>query len=91
MVGRKRNVNVTSFTVAGGEVKNFYKKIVLHFKFIGGFWNIMDMFAVLKNMRQIVEISDIIFNAKNKGGSSFVISDITATIYIYDDVVMDFE
>ena len=89
-VGRKQNVNVTSFTVVGGEVKDFFKKVVLKFKFVGGFWNIMDMFAVLKNMRQIVEISDIIFNVKNKGENSFVISDITATIYIYDDMVTDF-
>ena len=88
MIGKKRNVAVTSFAVAGGEVKEFYKKIVLHFKFIGGFWNVMDMFGMLKSMRQIVDISNIIFNAKSKKDLTVVVSTITATIYVYDDVVI---
>ena len=86
-IGKKRNVNVTSFAVAGGEAKEFYKKIVLHFKFVGRFWNVMDMFAMLKSMRQIVDISNVIFNAKSKKGNTVVVSTITATIYVYDDVV----
>ena len=86
-IGKKRNVNVTSFSIAGGEVKEFYKKIVLHFKFVGRFWNVMDMFVMLKSMRQIVDISNVIFNAKSKKGNTVVVSTITATIYVYDDVV----
>jgi Tfp pilus assembly protein PilO len=88
MIGKKRDVNVTSFAVVGGEVKDFYKKVVLHFKFIGGFWNVMDMFVMLKGMRQIVDISNIIFNAKSNKDRTVVVSTITATIYVYDDVVI---
>ncbi len=88
IIGSKRNVKVVSFKVEGGEVGDFYKKIFLHFKFIGGFWEIMDVFSVLKNMRQIVGISNITFNVKSKGETSVVVSTITATIYVYDDVVI---
>ena len=87
-IGKKRNVNVTSFAVAGREVKEFYKKIVLHFKFVGQFWNVMDMFAMLKSMRQIVDISNVIFNAKSDKDRTVVVSTITATIYVYDDGVI---
>jgi Tfp pilus assembly protein PilO len=90
-IGRKRNVTVASFKVAGGEVRDFYKEISLHFKFVGGFWEILDIFAVLKNMRQIVDISNFTFNAKGEEGASEVVSSITATIYVYNDVAIDIE
>ena len=45
------------------------------------------LFVMLKSMRQIVDISNVIFNAKSKKGNTVVVSTITATIYVYEDVV----
>ena len=91
IIGRKRNVKIVSFKVAGGEVRDFYKKVFLNFKFVGGFWEIMDVLAVLQNMQQIVNISNITFNVQSRNETSVVVSTITATIYVYDDLDIDIE
>ena len=44
---------------------DFYKEIPMHFRFRGGLWETMDMFATLQNMLQIVHIKNMSFKVAN--------------------------
>ena len=82
-LGEKREIEVTAFQVSGGEVRDFYKDVSLHFTFRGGLLGTMDMFAALQNMPQIVDIKNITFNVGTTGNVPTLISAFTATIYVY--------
>ncbi len=82
-LGRKRGIDITAFQVSGGEARDFYKEVSLHFTFRGGLWGTMDMFSALQNMPQIVDIKNMTFNVGTTGKGSTLVSAFAATIYIY--------
>ena len=82
-LGRKRGIDITAFQVSGGEARDFYKEVSLHFTFRGGLWGTMDMFSALQNMPQIVDIKNMTFNVGTTGKDSTLVSAFAATIYIY--------
>ena len=82
-LGRKRGIDITAFQVSGGEARDFYKEVFLHFTFRGGLWGTMDMFSALQNMPQIVDIKNMTFNVGTTGKASTLVSAFAATIYIY--------
>jgi len=82
-LGRKRGIDITAFQVSGGEARDFYKEVSLHFTFRGGLWGTMDMFSALQNMPQIVDIKNMTFNVRTTGKASTLVSAFAATIYVY--------
>ena len=81
-LGKKRNVDIVYFKVADGMVDDFYKEIPMHFRFRGGLWETMDMFATLQNMLQIVHIKNMSFKVVN---DDQVLSSFIGSSYVYID------
>ena len=81
-LGKKRNVDIVYFKVADGMVDDFYKEIPTHFRFRGGLWETMDMFATLQNMLQIVHVKNMSFKVANDGQ---VLSSFIGSSYVYID------
>ena len=84
-LGEKRNVDIVSFKVAEGKVQDFYKEIPMHFRFRGGLWETMDMFATLQNMLQIVNIKNMSFQVTNDNNTPGLISSFIGSSYVYID------
>ena len=84
-LGEKRNVDIVSFKVAEGRVQDFYKEIPIHFRFRGGLWETMDMFATLQNMLQIVNIKNMSFQVTNDNNTPRLISSFIGSSYVYID------
>ena len=84
-LGKKRNVDIMHFKVAEGMVDDFYKEIPTHFRFRGGLWETMDMFATLQNMLQIVHIKNMSFKVVNDEKTSQVLSSFIGSSYVYID------
>ena len=84
-LGKKRNVDIMHFKVAEGMVHDFYKEIPMHFKFRGGLWETMDMFATLQNMLQIVYIKNMSFKVVGDGNKPQVLSSFIGSSYVYID------
>ena len=84
-LGEKRNVDIVSFKVAEGKVQDFYKEIPMHFRFRGGLWETMDMFATLQNMLQIVNIKNMSFRVTNDNNTPRLISSFIGSSYVYID------
>ena len=84
-LGKKRNVDIVSFKVAEGRVQDFYKEIPIHFRFRGGLWETMDMFATLQNMLQIVNIKNMSFQVTNDNNTPRLISSFIGSSYVYID------
>ena len=81
-LGKKRNVDIVYFKVADGMVDDFYKEIPMHFRFRGGLWETMDMFATLQNMLQIVHVKNMSFKVMN---DDQVLSSFIGSSYVYID------
>ena len=81
-LGKKRDVDIVHFKVADGMVDDFYKEIPTHFRFRGGLWETMDMFATLQNMLQIVHIKNMSFKVVN---DDLVLSSFIGSSYVYID------
>ena len=73
------------FKVADAMVGDFYKEIPMHFRFRGGLWETMDMFATLQNMLQIVHITNMSFKVVNNEKTSQVLSSFIGSSYVYID------
>lgn len=84
-LGKKRNVDIVSFKVADGKAQDFYKEIPMHFRFRGGLWETMDMFATLQNMLQIVNIKNMSFQVTNDNNTPRLISSFIGSSYVYID------
>ena len=84
-LGEKRNVDIVSFKVAEGKAQDFYKEIPMHFRFRGGLWETMDMFATLQNMLQIVNIKNMSFQVTNDNNTPRLISSFIGSSYVYID------
>ena len=84
-LGEKRNVDIVSFKVAEGKVQDFYKEIPMHFRFRGGLWETMDMFATLQNMLQIVNIKNMSFQITNDNNTPRLVSSFIGSSYVYID------
>lgn len=84
-LGKKRNVDIMYFKVAEGMVDDFYKEIPTHFRFRGGLWETMDMFATLQNMLQIVHIKNMSFKVVNDENKPQVLSSFIGSSYVYID------
>ena len=84
-LGKKRNVDIMYFKVAEGMVDDFYKEIHTHFRFRGGLWETMDMFATLQNMLQIVHIKNMSFKVVNDENKPQVLSSFIGSSYVYID------
>ena len=84
-LGKKRNVDIVHFKVADGMVDDFYKEIRMHFRFRGGLWETMDMFATLQNMLQIVHVKNMSFKVVNDEKTSQVLSSFIGSSYVYID------
>ena len=84
-LGKKRNVDIMHFKVAEGMVDDFYKEIPTHFRFRGGLWETMDMFATLQNMLQIVHIKNMSFKVVNDENKPQVLSSFIGSSYVYID------
>ena len=84
-LGKKRNVDIVYFKVADGMVDDFYKEIPTHFRFRGGLWETMDMFATLQNMLQIVHVKNMSFKVVNDEKTSQVLSSFIGSSYVYID------
>ena len=84
-LGEKRNVDIVSFKVAEGKVQDFYKEIPMHFRFRGGLWETMDMFATLQNMLQIVNIKNMSFRVTNDNNTPRLTSSFIGSSYVYID------
>ena len=84
-LGEKRNVDIVSFKVAEGKAQDFYKEIPMHFRFRGGLWETMDMFATLQNMLQIVNIKNMSFRVTNDNNTPRLISSFIGSSYVYID------
>ena len=82
-LGKKRNVDIMHFKVADGMVDDFYKEIPMHFRFRGGLWETMDMFATLQNMLQIVHIKNMSFKVVKDGNKPQVLSSFIGSSYVY--------
>ena len=81
-LGKKRNVDIVYFKVADGMVDDFYKEIPMHFRFRGGLWETMDMFATMQNMLQIVHVKNMSFSVVN---DDQVLSSFIGSSYVYID------
>ena len=84
-LGKKRNVDIVYFKVADGMVDDFFKEIPTHFRFRGGLWETMDMFATLQNMLQIVHVKNMSFKVVNDEKTSQVLSSFIGSSYVYID------
>ena len=84
-LGKKRNVDIVYFKVADGMVDDFYKEIPMHFRFRGGLWETMDMFATLQNMLQIVHVKNMSFKVVNDEKTPQVLSSFIGSSYVYID------
>ena len=84
-LGEKRNVDIVSFKVTEGKAQDFYKEIPMHFRFRGGLWETMDMFATLQNMLQIVNIKNMSFQVTNDNNTPRLISSFIGSSYVYID------
>ena len=84
-LGEKRNVDIVHFKVADGMVDDFYKEIRMHFRFRGGLWETMDMFATLQNMIQIVHVKNMSFKVVNGVKKPQVLSSFIGSSYVYID------
>jgi len=84
-LGKKRNVDIIHFKVADGMVDDFYKEIPMHFRFRGGLWETMDMFATLQNMLQIVHVKNMSFKVVSGAKEPQVLSSFIGSSYVYID------
>ena len=84
-LGKKRNVDIVHFKVADGMVDDFYKEIPMHFRFRGGLWETMDMFATLQNMLQIVHVKNMSFKVESGAKKPQVLSSFIGSSYVYID------
>ena len=84
-LGEKRNVDIVHFKVADGMVDDFYKEIRMHFRFRGGLWETMDMFATLQNMIQIVHVKNMSFKVVDGVKKPQVLSSFIGSSYVYID------
>jgi len=84
-LGKKRNVDIVHFKVADGMVDDFYKEIRMHFRFRGGLWETMDMFATLQNMLQIVHVKNMSFKVVSGVKKPQVLSSFIGSSYVYID------
>ena len=84
-LGKKRNVDIVYFKVADGMVDDFFKEIPTHFRFRGGLWETMDMFATLQNMMQIVHVKNMSFKVVNDEKTPQVLSSFIGSSYVYID------
>ena len=84
-LGKKRNVDIVHFKVADGMADDFYKEIPMHFRFRGGLWETMDMFATLQNMLQIVQIKNMAFKVEGNEKMPQVLSSFIGSSYVYID------
>ncbi len=84
-LGKKRNVDIMHFKVAEGMVDDFYKEIPTHFRFRGGLWETMDMFATIQNMLQIVNVKNMSFKVVRDGNKPQVLSSFIGSSYVYID------
>jgi len=82
-LGKKRNVDIMHFKVADGMVDDFYKEIPTHFRFRGGLWETMDMFATIQNMLQIVNVKNMSFKVVKDGNKPQVLSSFIGSSYVY--------
>ena len=71
------------FKVSEGMADDFYKEIPMHFRFRGGLWETMDMFATLQNTLQIVNVKNISFKVVNAKSKSQVLSSFIGSSYVY--------
>ncbi len=84
-LGKKRNVDIMHFKVAEGMADDFYKEIPTHFRFRGGLWETMDMFATIQNMLQIVNVKNMSFKVVRDGNKPQVLSSFIGSSYVYID------
>ena len=84
-IGEKRNVDIVHFKVADGMADDFYKEIRMHFRFRGGLWETMDMFATLQNMLQIVHVKNISLKVVNGVKKPQLLSSFIGSSYVYID------
>ena len=84
-LGKKRNVDIMHFKVAEGMADDFYKEIPTHFRFRGGLWETMDMFATIQNMLQIVNVKNMSFKVVKDGNKPQVLSSFIGRSYVYID------
>ena len=84
-LGKKRNVDIMYFKVAEGMADDFYKEIPTHFRFRGGLWETMDMFATIQNMLQIVNVKNMSFKVVKDGNKPQVLSSFIGSSYVYID------
>jgi Tfp pilus assembly protein PilO len=84
-LGKKRNVDIMYFKVAEGMADDFYKEIPTHFRFRGGLWETMDMFATIQNMLQIVNVKNMSFKVVRDGNNPQVLSSFIGSSYVYID------
>jgi Tfp pilus assembly protein PilO len=84
-LGKKRNVDIMHFKVAEGKVDDFYKEIPTHFRFRGGLWETMDMFATIQNMLQIVNVKNMSFKVVKDKNKPQVLSSFIGSSYVYID------
>ena len=84
-LGEKRNVDIVHFKVADGMVDDFYKEIRMHFRFRGGLWETMDMFATLQNMLQIIHVKNMSFKVVSGVKKPQVLSSFIGSSYVYID------
>jgi len=84
-LGKKRNVDIMHFKVAEGMADDFYKEVPTHFRFRGGLWETMDMFATIQNMLQIVNVRNMSFKVVKDGNNPQVLSSFIGSSYVYID------
>ena len=84
-LGKKRNVDIVHFKVADGMMEDFFKEIPTHFRFRGGLWETMDMFATLQNMLQIVHVKNMSFKVVKGEKTPQVLSSFIGSSYVYID------
>ena len=84
-LGKKRNVDIMHFKVAEGMADDFYKEVPTHFRFRGGLWETMDMFATIQNMLQIVNVKNMSFKVVRDGNNPQVLSSFIGSSYVYID------
>jgi Tfp pilus assembly protein PilO len=84
-LGKKRNVDIMHFKVAEGMADDFYKEVPTHFRFRGGLWETMDMFATLQNMLQIVHVKNISLKVVNGVKKPQLLSSFIGSSYVYID------
>ena len=84
-LGKKRNVDIMHFKVAEGMADDFYKEVPTHFRFRGGLWETMDMFATIQNMLQIVNVKNMSFKVVKDKNKPQVLSSFIGSSYVYID------